>query len=638
MDNQKLLFSPITIGRMEVKNRFVMAPMGTKHASEQGYVTDPLKDYFEARARGGTGLIIVEATLVHPHGRGYEKLLEITDDTFIPGLRELVGVIQRHGAKAAVQLQHCGRLAKSKLSGRQPLAPSPIPALGGETPKELTIEEIKEIIGFFADAAARAKRAGFDGVEIHGAHGYLIDQFLSPSSNKRKDIYGGGVKNRARILIEILRAVRGAVGNDYPVWCRMNGKEYGTEEGTTLEEAKETARMAQEAGANAIHVSAYGPQTPQHLPPLSPVSGLLADLGQGIKAAVRVPVILVGRITPEAAERILGEGKADLVSVGKAFLADPEIPNKVASGNKEDIKPCILCMACRDDLFTSGVSIRCQVNPAVGREAEFKISPAKKAKKVLIVGGGPAGMEAARVAALRGHGVTLWEKGPRLGGQLNYAVVPPHKIGIEPLIQYFQTQMQKLKVKIELGKAATAMRIKEYQPEAVVLATGSVPIIPEECQGKATIVTALEVLGGQKTVREKVVVVGGGMVGCEVAEFLAKRYKDITILEMLQEIGSDIGPSIRANILKRIKSTGIKLEAGIKIMEITETGVRGLRKGQSEFFNAGTIVIAVGMKSERQLIGELEGVVPEIHLIGDCIEPRRIREAISDGYSAGLKI
>jgi 2,4-dienoyl-CoA reductase-like NADH-dependent reductase (Old Yellow Enzyme family) len=348
--------------------------MGTKHASEEGYVTDRLMDYFEARARGGAGLIIVEATLVHPRGRAFENLLEITNDTFIPGLRELVEVIHRHGAKAAIQLQHCGRQAKSKLTGMQPVAPSPIPAPGGEIPKELTIDEIKEIIGFFSDAAVRTKRAGFDGLEIHGAHGYLIDQFLSPSSNKRQDIYGGGVRNRGRILVEIIEAVKGVVGDDYPVWCRINGMEFGVEEGTTLEEAKETARLAQESGADAIHVSAYGPQTPQHYPLPSLVSGVLADLGQGIKAAVTVPVIIVGRITAEAGERILTEGKADLVSVGKALLADPEIPNKVASGNTEDIKPCILCMACRDDLYTNGVSIRCQVNPAMGREAKFKIA------------------------------------------------------------------------------------------------------------------------------------------------------------------------------------------------------------------------------------------------------------------------
>jgi NADPH-dependent 2,4-dienoyl-CoA reductase/sulfur reductase-like enzyme len=519
------------------------------------------------------------------------------------------------------------------------MAPSPIPSPGGEVPRELTVEEIKAIFGYFADAAVRAKKAGFDGIEIHGAHGYLIDQFLSPSSNKRKDNYGGRVQNRARLLIEIIKAVKGAVGGGFPVWCRINAMEYGTKGGTTLEEAKETARLAQEAGSNAIHVSAHGPKAQQHQQTLKPVSGVFADLAQGIKEVVTVPVIVVGRITPEAGERILSEGKADLVAIGKALLTDPEIPNKVASGKVEDIKPCILCMACRDDLFATGVSVRCQVNPAMGREAEFAIVRAKTTKKVLVVGGGPAGMEAARVAALRGHKVTLWEKSPRLGGQLNYAIVPPYKNGIEPLIKYFETQMRKLDVKIELRKTPTAAMVKKFQPEAAVVATGSVPIIPETCREKrSNMVTALEVLGGYKEVRERVVVVGGGRIGCEVAEFLAERYKDVMILEMLEEIGSDIGLSLRPAIVERLRAAGIQIETSIKIVEITEKGVRGFRNGSSEFFSAGTIVIAVGMKSERQLAEILEGIVPEIHIIGDCVEPRKIREAITDGYSVGLKL
>jgi 2,4-dienoyl-CoA reductase-like NADH-dependent reductase (Old Yellow Enzyme family)/thioredoxin reductase len=633
------LWEPVRIGQMELRNRIVMAPMGTKHASKEGYVTDQIKDYFEARAQGGTGLIIVEATLVHPQGRGFQKLLEIFDDKFIPGLSELVGVIHKHEAKAAIQLQHCGRMAKSRLTGMQPMGPSPIPAPGGEVPKELTLEEIKEIIGYFADAAVRAKRAGFDGIEIHGAHGYLIDQFLSPSSNKRQDIYGGGVKNRSRLLTETIKAIKGAVGSGFPVWCRINGMEYGTEGGTTLEDAKETARLAQEAGADAIHVSAHGPKAPQHQQALKPISGVFAHLSQGIKEAVTVPVIVVGRITPEAGDRILAEGKADLVAIGKAFLTDPEIPNKMASGKVEDIRPCILCMGCRDDLFDIGASVGCQVNPAVGKEAEFRTVPAKTAKKILVVGGGPAGMEASRVAALRGHKVTLWEKSSRLGGQLNYAAIPPYKNGIEPLIKYFQTQMDKVGVKVELGKAATANRVKKFKPQVAVVATGSIPIIPEACRKKSgNIMTALEVLGGDKNIRERVVVVGGGRIGCEVAEFLAERYKDVMILEMLEEIGTDIGPSLRPAIIERLKAAGIRIETGIKITEITEKGVGGLRNGRSEFFDAATIVIAVGMKSERHLVSALEGIVPEIHQVGDCIEPRRIREAIADGYHVGLKI
>ena len=636
MKNQ--LWEPFQIGRMQLRNRVVMAPMGTKHASKEGYVNDPIKDYFEARAQGGAGLIIVEATLVHPWGRGFENLLEITDDKFIPGLTELVGVIHKHGAKAALQLQHCGRLAKSKLTGMQPVAPSPIAAAGGELPRDHTLGEIKEIIGCFAQAARRAKRAGFDGLEIHGAHGYLVDQFLSPFSNKRKDLYGGDLPNRARFLIEIIQSIKGAMEDGFPVWCRINGMEYGVKEGTTLEQAKETARLTEKAGADAIHVSAYGPEAPQNLVPPGPVSGVLAHLGQGIKEAVTVPVILVGRITPEAGERILADGKADLVSLGKSLLADPEIPNKAASGRAEDIRPCILCLGCRDDLFAEGRSVRCQVNPAMGREAEFKIVPAGRPKKVLIVGGGPAGLEAARVAALRGHRVTLWERRLRLGGQLNEAAIPPYKNGIEPLVIYFQSQLRKLGVKIELGKSATVDTVKAFQPGAVIVATGSAPVIPDTCkESSASVVTALDILGGYKDVRERVVVAGGGRVGCEVAEFLAEQHKEVMIVEMLGEIGGDIGPSLRPRMLARIKAAGIHIETGVKILEITGKGVRGLRNGSLEFFHAGTVVLAVGMKSERQLAEDLREM-PEVHLVGDCIEPRNMREALAEGYAVGLKI
>jgi 2,4-dienoyl-CoA reductase-like NADH-dependent reductase (Old Yellow Enzyme family) len=302
---------------LELRNRIVMPPMVTQYGSEKGNVSERTRNYYEARARGGVGLLIVETTYVHQSGKAFTNQLGISGDKFISGLSELVHVIHRHGAKAAIQLHHGGRLAKSELSGVQPFAPSPIATPGGELPKELTIDEIAKIVGWFAQAALRAKKAGFDGVEIHGAHGYLIDQFLSCSSNKRRDAYGGTLQNRSRFLIEIIKAVRESVGRNYPVWCRINGKEYGVEQGTSLEEAQQIARMAQDASADLIHVSAGGSTAPVRVTSPKFTPAVITDLAEGIKKAVSVPVIAVGRITPEAGERILAEGKADLIAIGK---------------------------------------------------------------------------------------------------------------------------------------------------------------------------------------------------------------------------------------------------------------------------------------------------------------------------------
>jgi len=352
--------------------------MVTKYGSEESYVTERIKNHYEARAQGGAALIIVESTYVHKCGRNFMNQLGISDDKFIPGMSELVLAIRRHGAKAAIQLNHGGRMAKSELSKMQPVAPSPLASIEGEVPREMTVAEIKEIVAYFAKAALRAKEAGFDGVEIHGAHGYLIHQFLSRSSNKRQDIYGDGLTNRARFFIEVIKAVREAVGNDYPVWCRIDGKEYGVEEGITLEEAQEVARMIQEASADAIHVSASGPKAPNNLTSPIFVPAVIVNLAEGIKKAVTIPVITVGKVTVEAGEIILEEGKADLIAMGRALLADPELPNKVASGRLEDITPCTDCGECRDDLRSPNVAgIGCQVNAALGREAESEIIPGK---------------------------------------------------------------------------------------------------------------------------------------------------------------------------------------------------------------------------------------------------------------------
>lgn len=637
---KRRLLEPFRIGKMALRNRIVMPPMVTQYAGEKGQVTERIKNYYGARARGGAGLIIVEATYVRQDGQPFANQLGISDDKLIPGLTELAQAIKRHGARAAVQLHHGGRLAKSEYTGTQLLAPSPLAAPGREVPRELTTKEIAELVTCFAEAARRARQAGFDGVEIHGAHGYLIHQFLSRSSNKRRDSYGGDLSNRARFLIQVIRAVREAVGNDYPVWLRISGKEYGVEEGTTLEESQEIARMAQEASVEAIHVSASGPLAPNNLTMPKFVPAVLLELAEGVKKAVSIPVITVGKVTPEAAEKILAEGKADLIAMGRALLADPELPNKVAAEKLEDINPCINCYACRDDLQLNKLGIGCSVNAALGREAESEIIPTKKPRKVLVIGGGPAGMEAARVTALRGHRVALWEKEPRLGGQLIQAATPPYKDSIAPLTEYFKTQLKKLNVSVRLGKVATAAEVGEFKPDVVVLATGVSPFTPNiPGLDKAQAVQAGDVLEGKAKVGNKVAIIGGEMVGCETAEFLADRGKQITVMRRGQEMAQGIGPSLRTFFLSRLKEKGVTLLPGVNYNEVTAKGVViTTREGKKKTVEADSIVLAAGARPDNRLQAELEGKVPEIHLIGDCREPRLIRDAITEGFRTARQI
>jgi len=634
------LWEPIRIGRMELKNRVVMPPMVTRYAADDGFVTERTRNYYGARARGGAGLIIAEATYVHRQGWAFPNQIGISDDKFIPKLSELVDKVHQHGAKIAIQLHHGGRQAKEALSGLQPVAPSPLPMAGGEMPREMTVEEIAETVAYFAEAAIRAQKAGFDGVELHAAHGYLIDQFLSPTSNKRDDEYGGDLHRRARFFLEIIAAVKEAVGEDYPVWCRMDGKEYGVE-GITLEDARQTARLAQDAGLAAIHVSSWGPTTPVNRTTPTFVPAVIEELAEGIKKAVSIPVIAVGRITPEDGERMLKEGKADLIAIGKAMLADSEWSNKVASGKTEDITPCIICNGCRDDLRTPKVvGIRCSVNAALGREKESEIVPAAKPRKVLVVGGGPAGMEAARVAALRGHQVTLWEKESRLGGQLIQAAIAPHKDRIAPLYKYLETQLQKLGVKVQPGKEATAAAVAELSPEAVVVATGVKPFVPDiSGLDKVKVVQAGDVLEGKVKVGQKVAIIGGELVGCETAEFLADRDKQVTVMRRGAEMATSVGPSNRDFFLSRLLDKGVTLLREVRYDGVSPEGVIITTKdGEKRTIEADTVVLAAGSVPDAALYKAIKDRVSEVYCIGDCVEPRTIRDAISEGFRTGQKI
>jgi 2,4-dienoyl-CoA reductase-like NADH-dependent reductase (Old Yellow Enzyme family)/thioredoxin reductase len=635
------LWEPFNLSGMKLRNRVVMPAMFSQYADEGGNVTERMRRYYEARARGGVGLIIVEAACVQQKGQILPCQLRITDDSVIPCLRELVDLIRQHGPKVILQLHHGGRIARSEVGLAQPVGPSPLPVPGGEVPKELTIEEIEEIVTCFSKAAVRATKAGFEGIELHAANSYLIDQFISPLSNKRQDCYGGSLANRARFLIEIIEAIRKAVGSEFPVWPRITGREYGVEGGTTLEDSKIIAQMAQEAGAHAIHVRGAGPGAPDFFAPHTFRPAVIADLAEEIKKAVGVPVIAVGMITPEAGERLIAEGKADLVAIGRGLLADPELPQKAAAGRMKDINPCVICNNCVNDVRSpTVVGMRCTVNAALGREAQSQIIPASQKKKILVIGGGPAGMEAARVAVLRGHQVTLWEKENRLGGQLQQAAVLPYKDRIAVFNTYLQTQLMRLGVHVQTEKKATSETIRDFDPEAVVLATGIKPKVPN-IPGISLkhVIYAEEVLGSGIETGDRVVVMGGELVGCETAEFLAEKGKKVTVTRRGQEFATGVLFILRPWFLSRLERLGVALLPGLKYNEITSAGlVVTTKEGKVEVIEADTIVLATGSIPNIALHEELKNKVSEIYLVGDCVYPRTIRDAISDGHRIGLSI
>jgi len=636
------LFQPCNIGKLQLKNRVVMPPMGNNFGAEDGSVTLQQIDYYNERALGGPGLIITEMVSVDsPMGQRGIRQLRIDDDRFIPGLSRLAIQVHDSGGKMALQLCHAGLLAASNNFVLQPVAPSPVEYYGKKVTEGLSKEEIKDIINHFIRGALRAKDAGFDGVEVHAAHSYLLAHFLSPYFNRRGDEYGGSVRNRAKILLEIIGGIRNAVGEDYPVWCRINGMEYGLEGGLTIDEAREIARMAEAAGSAAIHVTggAYGTYSGYNRAGMGQPEGNLSELAGAIKKTVKIPVIAVGRINLQLAEKLLQESKADLIAIGRAQIADPQLIKKAASGNFDDIRPCISCNVCVDDLTLLDVSLHCSVNACVGKERESRSRPAKIVKNVLVIGGGPAGMEAAIIAAQRGHRVTIYEQLPQPGGKLNLAVVSPGKIEIRPLIDFFVRQVQKLGISVVLQKEADASLIKQLRPDVIILAAGGIPAVPP-IPGVAgeNVVFAEQVLSGA-AVGQRVVIIGGGLVGCETAEFLSKHGKKITVIEMLDEPAAGVGSSFKPGLISRLAADGVTMMTGVECKKIFAEGVViTARDGKEQTLAADTVVLAAGAKPDRRLLQEIKGLAPEIYPIGDCVAPRRILEAISEGHRIGLLI
>jgi 2,4-dienoyl-CoA reductase-like NADH-dependent reductase (Old Yellow Enzyme family)/thioredoxin reductase len=634
------LFSEITLHTVILKNRVVMPPMCTNYATIGGVVTDRLIDYYTARARGGVGLINVEFAYVHPAGKVFDHMLGIYDDKLIPGLKRLCDSVHHGGAKIIIQIAHGGRRGHSDITGVTPVAPSPIPRLNGETPKELSREEIEDLIQAFILAARRAKKAGFDGVMIHMVHGYLLQQFLSPFSNTRTDRYGGDLEGRARFPLEVVRGVRREVGNDYPITCRLCGDEF-LKGGFDLVQSIQVAKMLEANGVNAIEVSAGTHETGQVITalPYYPM-GFLAPLSEAIKKEVSLPVGIVGRIhTPELAEQLLEQRKADLIAVGRALIADPEWPQKAQEGRPEAICPCISCnQGCSDRMYYQQ-DISCTVNPSVGRESTFPVEPVRKKKKVLILGGGPAGLEAARIAAIRGHEVHLYEKEKELGGQLNIASVPPAKQEIQKFKEFLIRQVRELPVRV-MHRKLDAPALKKMAPDWVVVAVGGKP---RAMEGPGfhdpKVISAWEVLSRKKKAGKRVVIIGGGQVGLETAHFLLEEEKEITVLEMLKRAGQDMGPRARKMILEKLIQGGVEILTESKAVSLEKGEVVFERAGLRERFQAAdSIVIAVGTASQDEGIPRMGKARIPMRRVGDAAAPRKLFDAVQEGFNTGIEI
>ena len=638
------MFSPINIGTVTVPNRFVVPPMGNNFANTDGSMSERSAAYYEARAKGGFGLITIESTVVYKEAKGGPRKPCLFSDEVVPSFKRVADACHAYGAKVSIQLQHAGPEGNSKLTGYPLKAASAIaPSAGREIPEAMPTEEVYRLIECYGDAARRAQLAGIDMVEVHCAHGYLVSTFISARTNKRTDEFGGCFENRMRLPRLIIENIRKKTGGNMPILCRINARDEGDGGVDVHDAAAIAAYLEQVCGVDAIHVTRSIHIHDEFMwAPNITHGGFNAELGAEIKRAVSVPVILVGRFTePQYAELLVKQGRADLIAFGRQSIADPELPNKARNGQLEKLTPCIACLLGCVPNMLQGRPITCAMNPCAGREAELK--PAEVRKNVVVIGGGPGGMYAARLCALRGHSVTLLEKDAELGGHFLVASYPPGKGEISGAIRSFIVNCREAGVDIRTGTEATPELVASLKPDAIIIATGSVPLrlhIPglDSCGCS----TAEDVLTGKADTGKRVLVVGGGMVGCECVEFLTEREHIVDMVEMKPVIGEDIVPEARKYIMANLEKHKVTQRVNARVKQFYADGVdfTDTVTGEDTAMRGyDSVVLAMGYRSNNTLEEQLKDLAPQVIVIGEARQaPGNSMEATGDALNAALAI
>jgi len=646
------LFSPIKVGPLVYKNRIISAPTSLADLSPHGHLTRDNTEYYKRKAKGGAAVVTVGESIVHsPTGKSHPLQILLDDPTVMPSLVRTADAIKQYGAIASIQISHGGCESNPRhLNGNTPVGPSPIRKdkdilLTGPAPysvDEMSEALMNEIADSFAAGAEVVKRTGFDMCMIHGGHGWLIAQFLSPLWNKRKDKFGGSLENRTRFPLMILDRIREAVGLDFPIEFRISGSEL-TDGGFTLEDAIEICKII-ETRVDLIHVSAgtfAKPSTSYIMhPSMFLPHGCNAYLAEAIKKEVKIPVVTVGSHSdPKEMEQIIAQGKADIIAVARGLIADPDLPNKAKTGRSDEIMPCLRCFECQGGMYATS-TMKCSVNPVIGREFQTSIiQPAMEHKKVLIAGGGPGGMQAAITAAERGHDVTLCEKTDSLGGMLKYAAHASFKKDLQKFCEYQVRRVNSLAVKVRLNTEVTPAYVSMENPDVLIVALGGKPIVPEiPGIDKQSVVMAQDIGKEDKEIGKKVIVVGGGQVGCETGLDLAQKGKEVTVLEMLDAVAVDANIPHRAALMIELDKY-LTLQTGTRCTAITDKGVVCVdNKGNEKTFEADSVIIAVGMKSLSDEAEEMRDLAPDFFRIGDCLKPRKILHAVRAGYDAAMSI